>query len=103
MELPDSTEVRLKKQKAALEQETPNGGVSLFVRLWTYAGPSQQFSGLALDEDSELAELIRSLITDGKGQITEQRGGMLVARFTYPLFALAAAKTLQQRLLTFHR
>jgi serine/threonine protein kinase len=112
MKLPDTSQVRLEKQEAAQQQEVSkeqrfiarqHGGASLFVRMWAYGGPRQQLSALALDSDAELTDLIRKLIADVHGQITERWPEGLVARFSEPLFALSAAKKLQQRLLTFQR
>src|SRR5260370_39441686 len=102
MELPDSTQGRLEDQDAP-EQETPDGSVSLFVRLWTYGGRWQPLSTVALDQDPELGQLISNLITEGRGKIAEKGAEILVARFHAPFYALSAAKTLQQRLLTFQR
>src|ERR1700757_4864791 len=112
MKLPETTQVRLEKQEGAQEQEAPSRrpfdgseprGASLFVRMWTYGGPRQPLSALALDRDAELNDLICKLIADSHGQITERWPEGLAARFSNPLFPLAAAKRLQQRLLTFHR
>jgi serine/threonine protein kinase len=103
MELPDSTKGRLEEKENAPEQETPDGSVSLFVRLWTYGGPWQPLSAVALDQDADLAQLIGSLISEGRGKIAEQTAEVLVARFQAPFYALSASKTLQQRLLTFQR
>lgn len=103
MKSPDTSQLRLEKHKAAPEQEAPNGGASLFVRLWVYGGPGEPLSGLALDSDPELGALIRKLITDGIGQVTGPGPEELVAHFDDALFALSAAKTIQQRLLTFQR
>src|SRR5215467_323214 len=103
MEQPDSTQGRLEEKESAPEQETPDGSVSLFVRLWTYGGPWQPLSAVALDKDPELAQLINNLVTEGRGKIAEQTAEMLVARFHAPFYALSAAKSLQQRLLTFQR
>jgi serine/threonine protein kinase len=100
MELPDSRQVRLDEQDAAPEQ-TPDGSVSLFVRLWTYGGPLQPLSAVALDKDPELGELISNLIAEGRGKIVERGAELFVARFHAPFYALSTAKTLQQRLLTF--
>jgi serine/threonine-protein kinase len=77
--------------------------VSFFVRLWTYGGPWQPLSAVALDKDAELTGLIGNLITEGRGKVTERGAEMLVARFHAPFYALSAAKSLQQRLLTFQR
>lgn len=103
MELPDTTQLRLEKKKDAPDQETPNAGASLFVRLWAYGGPGQQLSGLVLEGDPEVAEMVRILIVGCHGQITDRWPEGLVARFSNPLYALSAAKMLQIRLLSFHR
>ncbi|HKF22590.1 MAG TPA: protein kinase [Candidatus Angelobacter sp.] len=103
MDLPDSTQPRLEEQDSAREQETPDGSVSFFVRLWTYGGPWQPLSAVGLDKDEELGALISNLITEGRGKVTERSAEMLVARFHAPFYALSAAKSLQQRLLTFQR
>jgi eukaryotic-like serine/threonine-protein kinase len=102
MESPDTSQLR-KKPKAAPEQESSNAGASLFLRLWVYGAPGQPLSGLTLDSDPEVGALIRKLITDGIGQVTEHGPEGLVAHFDDSLFALSAAKTVQQRLLTFQR
>src|SRR5215469_4551912 len=113
MKLPDtSIQVRLEKQERAREEELPSqgpftgrdqGGASLFVRMWAYFGMREALSAFVLDGDPELAKVIRELITDAHGQITDRWPEGLVARFSNPLFALSAAKKLQQRLLTFQR
>src|SRR5215469_6555129 len=112
MKLPDTTQVRLDKEERAREQELPSQsrftgreqvGASLFVRMWAYFGTGQAISAFALESDPELAKVIRDLIADAHGQIKERWSEGLVARFNNPLFALAAAKKIQQRLLTFQR
>jgi serine/threonine protein kinase len=103
MELQDTTQIRIESCEAAPEQEAPAGSAWFLVRLWAYGGPGQPLSVLTLDNDPEVEELIRSLITGGQGRIARQSSGTLWACFHNPLYALSAAKTLQQRLLTFHR
>src|SRR5215813_4167345 len=102
-ELPDSKQGRLEEKDGAPEQEAPDRSVSLFVRLWTYGGPWQPLSAVALDQDPELNDLISDLITEGRGKITEPGAEILEARFHAPFYALSTAKTLQQRLLTYQR
>src|SRR5262249_37401294 len=102
-ELPDSKQRRLEEKDGAPEQEAPDRRVSLFVRLWTYGGPWQPLSAVALDQDPELNDLISNLITEGRGKITERGAEILEARFHAPFYALSTAKTLQQRLLTHQR
>jgi serine/threonine protein kinase len=103
MELTNTTQTRIANREQAPEHNAPEGSASFFVRLWTYGGPGQPMSALTLDSDPEVEELIRSFITGGQGQIAQQYPDILLACFHNPLYALSAAKTLQQRLLTFHR
>ncbi|MGO9088869.1 MAG: protein kinase domain-containing protein [Candidatus Sulfotelmatobacter sp.] len=77
--------------------------MSLFLRLWSYGGPSQPPSGLALKQDPEIAELICGVIRESHGVITEWQPELLSSSFGDPLHALSAAKALQHRFLTFHR
>ena len=102
MNLPKSSKL-LEEYKSASNRENLDGSVSLFLRLWTYAGPSQLPSGLALDQDPEVADLIRSIVRYGKGAIAQWMPELLTARFDDVFAALSTAKSLQQRFLTFHR
>jgi eukaryotic-like serine/threonine-protein kinase len=102
MDSPDKTQLRLEKHEPPAEQEPGSGGASLLVCLWTYDGPDKPLNKLASDKDPEVAELIRSLVTSSHGEITEHRPEGLVSHFNNPLYALSAAKKLQQGLLTFH-
>jgi serine/threonine protein kinase len=103
MELSKSPQNRLAEYESASDRESLGGSVSLFLRLWSYGGPSQPLSGLALDQDLEIAELLRGIIRDAKGVIAEWQPELLSARFDNVLRAVSAAKELQQRCLTFHR
>lgn len=103
MELQDTTQIRIANRDAAPGQEAPAGSASLTVRLWAYGGPGQPLSILTLDSDPEVEELICSLVSGGQGHISGQSKEGLLAWFHNPLYALSAAKTVQQRLLTFHR
>ncbi len=103
MELSKSPQNRLAEYESASDRESLAGSVSLFLRLWSYGGPSQPLSGLALEQDPEIAELLRSIICDAKGVTAEWQPELLSARFDSVLRALSAAKALQQRFLTFHR
>lgn len=103
MEVSDSTQKRLEEQESASHRESLGGSVSLFLRLWSYGGPSQPLCGLALEQDPEIAELIRDTIRDRKAVIADQQSELLSARFDNALQALSTAKALQQRFLTFHR
>jgi eukaryotic-like serine/threonine-protein kinase len=103
MKLPDTTQARLENHERAREGAEPNESASFFVHLWAYGGAKQQLSGLTLDSEPDVAELVFNFLTEAHGQVTERWPKGLVARFDHPLFALSAAKQLQQRLLTFHR
>jgi len=103
MESHDTTKLRFEKDTPAAEQQHADGGAYFFLRLWAYSGPGQPLIPLTLDSDHEIGGLIRKLITDGIGQVTESGPEGLAAYFDDPLFALSAAKTVQQRLLTFQR
>ena len=103
MELSDSPQNRLEKNASASDRESLGGSVALFLRLWSYGGPLQPPSGLALEQDPEIPELIRGIIRDGKGVIAEWQPELLSARFDNALQAISVAKTLQRRFLTFHR
>jgi eukaryotic-like serine/threonine-protein kinase len=102
MELSQSPQNRPEESQSASEDES-FGGVSLFLRLWTYGGPSRKVSGLGLEQDREIAELTSSIIRDGKGVIAERQPEWLSAHFHSALHALSTAMALQQHFLTFRR
>src|SRR5258708_5258731 len=103
MELSKSSHSRSDQYDSTSDEETLGGRVSLFLRLWGYGGPSQPPSGLALEQDPEITQLIRSIIRDGKGAVAQRQPELLSARFDSPLHALSSAKALQRRFLTYHR
>jgi serine/threonine-protein kinase len=103
MELQNTTKIRVETNEPAREQHVPESSASFCVRLWAYGGPGKPMSAVPFDSDPEVQELIRGLVTSGQGRIDEQLPEALLACFHHPLYALSAAKTLQQRLLTFHR
>jgi len=77
--------------------------VSVFVRVWSYGGPSQPPIGLKLAQDEEIATLLREIVREGNGEIGDQQPELWCAQFGDAIHALSAAKALQQRFLTFHR
>ena len=83
--------------------ERLGGTVSLFLRLWTYGGPSQPPISLPTEQDPEIAQLLRSTIAEGRGELATCEPELLSARFDNPWHAISTAKALQQRFLTFHR
>ena len=70
------------------------------MRLWTYGGPFKQLADLTWDEDQSVEELIRSVLGEGGGIIVEHQN-ILAVSFENAVHAVAIAKTLQQRLLTY--
>jgi serine/threonine-protein kinase len=103
MELPKPAEKSLAPAESASDHETPASGVSLFLRLWSYGGPSQPAASLPLQEPSDVTLLIDKIIAEGKGAIAERRPELIAAHFDHAATALSTAKALQQQFLTFHR
>ena len=91
------------KQESAHTDERLVAAATFCVRLWEYPGPQQKLRDLDCAADEALAELIRNVIAEGQGRVSEVRGNTLTARFGNCFNALSAAKTLQVKLLTFHR
>ena len=102
MEQPKSPE-NLDQRESASNAEMLDGSVSLFLRLWSYGGPSQPPTGLAPEQDPEIATLIQNIVAEGKGQIADRLPELWSAHFDDAPHALSTAKILQQRFLTFHR
>lgn len=102
MQLP-GPQNRREEHTSTIERGSLGGSVSLHLRLWTYGGPAQPLCGLPLEQDPEIAELIRSIVREGKAVTAIQRTELLSAGFDNTPDALTTAKTLQQRFLTFHR
>src|SRR5580765_2684460 len=85
------------------DKSRPDACVSLFLRLWTNGGPSQPPIGLTLAADPDIAGLIEEIVRDNKGEIAQSKPELWSAGFADAAHALSAAKTLQQRFLTFQR
>ena len=90
-------------QERIPERESSAGSVSLFLRLWSYGAPTTTPSGLVLGQDAEITGLIHQIISQENGNIAQRQPELWSAHFEDALHALSAAKTLQQRFLTFHR
>ena len=90
-------------QEQPIEEESVEGGISLFLRLWSYGAPTMPPSGLVVEQDAEIAQLIEEIVAEGKGKIAQRQPELWSARFDDSPHALSTAKTLQQRFLTFHR
>jgi serine/threonine protein kinase len=103
MELSKSPQDLPKPRESASEGKTLEASVSLFVRVWSYGGPSQPAIGLRLDQDGAISGIIQEIVREGNGRIAEQQAELCCAHFADAMHALSAARTLQQRFLTFHR
>ncbi|HKV78526.1 MAG TPA: protein kinase [Candidatus Sulfotelmatobacter sp.] len=102
MELPKLPQ-SLSVNESAASEIALGGSVSLFLRLWSYGGPTTPPNGLILEQDAEIAGLIREIINEGQGQMAERQPELWSAHFDDAALALSTAITLQQRFLTFHR
>ncbi len=103
MELPNSTPPPTEPQESVSASETVAETVSLFLRVWSYGGPDQPASGLVLQQDPEIAALVQEVVRDGQGAIAVCDAELWTVHFADAALALATAKALQQRFLTFHR
>src|SRR6266436_628672 len=102
MELPKSPP-NLSVNESAASGVALGGSMSLFLRLWSYGGPTTPPSGLILEQDAEIGGLIQEIIGEGGGQIAEQQPELWSAHFDHSAHALSTAIALQQRFLTFNR
>ncbi len=103
MEVPKSSEGSVEPRDSAEEAKALDANVSLFVRVWSYGGPSQPASGLRLEHDAEIANLIQEIVRDGNGRVVDQQPELWCAHFDDAVHAVSTAKLMQQRFLTFHR
>src|SRR5262249_4962791 len=91
-------------ERASVSSESrPDLSVSMFLRVWTYGFPSQLPIGLTLAADPEIAGLIEEIVRDNKGELAQRKSELWSTGFADAAHALSAAKTLQQRFLTFQR
>ncbi len=103
MELPTPPQNSPEPQERTPEREASAGSVSLFLRLWSYGTPTTPPSGLVLGQEADISGLIQEIILEGNGAIANRQPELWSAHFEDALYALSAAKILQQRFLTFHR
>ncbi|HEX6502357.1 MAG TPA: protein kinase [Terriglobales bacterium] len=97
-------ENRRESFESAVEAENRCATVLLFVRFWAYVGPAQPLSGLAVEQEPQIAKLLSGVIREAKGVIAEQQHPTVFsACFDDAVRALSAAKVLQQRFLAFHQ
>src|SRR5207248_7908446 len=91
------------KRESAQKDESAGSKAALCVRLCEYPGPQEKLRDLDCAADDAIAALIRNVFSESQGKLSEVRGSTLVAQFENSFSALSAAKTLQVKLLTFHR
>lgn len=92
-----------RNRESARERGRSDATVALRMRLWAFAGTEGKLCDLPWAQDKPVAELIQQVIGSCHGSVAAEDTSFLVAQFADPLHALAAAKSLQQRLLSFHR
>src|ERR1700680_1921733 len=76
---------------------------AMSVRIFAYGGPQGKLRPLPWQPEAAVTRLLQALVEDGQGKVTQIGEAALVAHFENPLHALAAARSLQQKLLTFHQ
>src|SRR5579864_1445457 len=103
MEAADQNRNPLNEGESSQESRRPAEMTSLRACIWEYPNPQQKLRGLDWSADDAVAELVRTIMSDGRGRISELHGNTLVADFDNVFNALSAAKALQIRLLTLQR
>ncbi|HWZ44615.1 MAG TPA: protein kinase [Candidatus Saccharimonadales bacterium] len=73
-------------------------GITMSVRLWAYGGEQRKLREVVWQPEGLVAQLVASLVQDSFGTVVETRKDLLTLSFAQPQHALAAAKTLQQKL-----
>jgi serine/threonine protein kinase len=76
---------------------------ALSVRLFAFGGAQGKLRNLSWQPEDSVTALLRSLVQDAQGRISQIAESTLLAHFESPAQALATARALQQKLLTFHR
>ncbi|HKR29358.1 MAG TPA: protein kinase [Terriglobales bacterium] len=91
------------KEDAAQENQIPACVAALCARIWEYRGPREKLHEVSWQADTQIADLVRRVVTESHGQISPRANGTLAIHFGNSLNALSAAKSLQVRLLTLQR
>ncbi|HEU5234277.1 MAG TPA: protein kinase [Terriglobales bacterium] len=91
------------KEDAAQENQVPACVAALCARIWEYRGPQEKLHEVSWQADTQITDLIRSVVNESHGQISPRANGTLAIHFGNSLNALSAAKSLQVRLLTLQR
>jgi len=76
---------------------------ALSVRLFAFGGAQGKLRNLSWQPEDTVTALLRSLVQDAQGRISQIAESTLLAHFESPAQAVATARTLQQKLLTIHR
>src|SRR6185312_2195532 len=95
--------VRNQEEEQTGESRQPASRTALSVRIWEYRGPQEKLHDLAWQSDEQLHELIHSVAREAQGEVSSGHGNSLSLNFDNSVSALAAAKSLQVRLLTLQR
>jgi serine/threonine-protein kinase len=100
--LPVTPKPRKESQQTG-ERTTALVLTALSVRLFAFGGAQGKLRNLGWQPEDAVTSLLRSLVQDSQGRISQIAESTLLAHFEGPAQALATARALQQKLLTFHR
>jgi protein kinase-like protein len=104
MESLSATQNSQEKQRTTVaEPAAPALLAAMSVRIFAYGGPQGKLRPLAWQPEAAVTRMFQTLVEDGQGRVTQISEAALVAHFENPVHALAVARSLQQKLLTFHR
>ncbi|HET6841041.1 MAG TPA: protein kinase [Candidatus Angelobacter sp.] len=93
----------LKESQQTGDRTTALVLTALSVRLFAFGGAQGKLRNLSWQPEDAVTALLRSLVQDSQGRISQIAESTLLAHFEGPAQALATARALQQKLLTFHR
>ncbi len=79
------------EQRTVRTQAVPVALTALSVRLFAYGGQQGKLRDLTWQLESALTALLRTLVHDGQGNVTQIGDNVLLAHFGNPLHALALA------------
>src|SRR5258708_5189119 len=98
-----ATSTQEERQTTVRTRAVPVALTALSVRLFGYGGQQGKLRDLTWQPESALTALLRTLVQDGQGNVTQIGDNVLLAHFENPMHALATARTVQQKLLTFRQ
>src|SRR5260370_8802147 len=91
------------QRSTVAEPAAPALLAAMSVRIFAYGGPQGKLRALPWLPQAAVTRLLQSLVGDGQGRVTQFGDTSLLAHFASPMQALAVARSLQQKLLTFHQ